>query len=111
MLYQFENNSSGLTTIDTGEIDYDRLVGKLGLKKKWELRAVRRVIGSFDKTDQDLRDNGHLKTMPELEIEARGSVIEVMVERELLKRGLRFINGVQQAVYGLNPKCLYELSQ
>lgn len=111
MLYQFPNNGHGLLTLDTEDVNYDALARKLGLKRKWQARAVKRVIDSFGNEDPDLRNNGHLKTASELKREGRESVIEIMIERELLERSLKSINGVQQPAYGLNAKKLYELTQ
>ena len=110
MLFEIEYNGSGsgFLTIDTEHLNYEALCTKLDMKKDWQIRAVKRVITSFDKTHPDLKDNGHYKTRALLVGESRESVFEKLIEAEVLKRNLKFINKVQHPVYGLNPKKLYE---
>ena len=110
MLFQIENNGSGFIIIDTEHLNYENLCENLGLKEDSQKDEVMRVINSFDKVDPDLRDNGHYKTRVMLLRESRESVFEKLIEAEVLKRDIKFINGIQQPVYGLNPKKLYELS-
>ena len=110
MLFQIDSGN-GVITIDTEHMNYEVLCNRLGLKKEWEIKAVKRVITSFDKTDPDLKDNGHYQTRPLLIREAREGVFEKLIEAEILKRDFKFINGIQQPVYGLDPKKIYELSK
>jgi hypothetical protein len=110
MLFQVDFNGSGFVTIDTEHLNYDFLCNSLGLKKDWEKKAVKRVIQCFDNSDPDLKDNDHYKTIFFLMKEAGECILERLIEAEVLKRNIKFINRTQQPVYGLNPKKLYELS-
>lgn len=110
MLYTVEDNGLSLLTIDTADINYDKLSKNLGLKTDLEKISLKCVVDFFDNTDPDLR-NGYYKTKSELIREARETLVDKLIEKEILQRNVRSITGIQQAVYGLNPKKLLKLSQ
>ena len=118
--------------INREELNYERVWDLLGLKND-ERKAAQKVINSYNSCSLDLRNNDHLKTLGQLEILATTPqnltvafdpkldygkrvqfsggkpVVEKLIERDLLIRTERLVDGNFRPVYSLNAKKLYEL--
>ena len=141
MLYQVEDNSSGIKTVDTDHLDYDRLSDFLGLRKEGDREAIKKIIMAYEffpnpdlvrpfLSKDEIATKGEINfafyagdkvkvnSDGRLSFGTENSFCELMnklVEAGLLERKLKeeemFGETHHKPVYGLNPRKLLELSQ